>query len=97
MARLRKSMFLAGMLAGLGAALAPALSAAADLQAQPRNQAARCCGTCGCLQVAPVRHKELRSTYGIGFDPRNYDGTEPHYYFGPVRSYPRYWVSGDVR
>ena len=38
-------------------------------------------------------HRELRTTYGIGFDPRNYDTTEPHYYLGPMRAYPRYWVS----
>jgi hypothetical protein len=37
----------------------------------------------------------LETTYGIGFDPRNYDLTEPHHYFGPVRAYPRYWVAAD--
>jgi hypothetical protein len=34
----------------------------------------------------------LRSTYGSGFDPRNFDQTEPYYYFGRVRAYPQYWV-----
>jgi hypothetical protein len=33
----------------------------------------------------------LRSTYGIAFDPRNFDETQPYYYFGPVRAYPRFW------
>ncbi len=52
------------------------------------------CGPCGCLGVAYVYHRELRSTYGLGFDPRNYDTTRPHYYFGPVRAWPRYFVEG---
>jgi hypothetical protein len=52
------------------------------------------CGPCGCLGVAYVYHRELRSTYGLGFDPRNYDTTQPHYYFGPIRAYPRYFVEG---
>jgi hypothetical protein len=91
-------MLMAGMVAAASAAIPPALSVAADLQAlAPTRQAPQCCGTCGCLQVTHVWHRELRTTYGAGFDPRNYDTTEPHYYFGPVRSYPRYWVSGDVR
>ena len=41
-------------------------------------------GPCGCLHVSYVYHRELRTTYGTGFDPRNFDRTEPHYYFGPV-------------
>jgi len=40
---------------------------------------------CGPPVVAYVYHRDLRQTYGTGFDPRNYDETEPHYYFGPVR------------
>lgn len=52
------------------------------------------CGPCGCLGVAYVYHRELRSTYGLGFDPRNYDTTQPHYYFGRVRAWPRYFVEG---
>ncbi len=52
------------------------------------------CGPCGCLLVAYVHHRELRSTYGLGFDPRNYDTTEPHYYLGRVRAYPRYSIDG---
>ena len=51
------------------------------------------CGPCGCLHVDDVYHHELRSTYGLTFDPRNYDATEPYYYFGPLRAYPRYFVA----
>jgi hypothetical protein len=50
------------------------------------------CGCCGCLGVTYDYHRELRSTYGTHFDPRNYDQTEPHYYFGRVRTYPQYWT-----
>jgi len=49
-------------------------------------------GPCGCLHVSYVFHRELRSTYGLSFDPRNFDQTQPHYYFGGIRAYPRYWV-----
>jgi hypothetical protein len=49
-------------------------------------------GPCGCLRVSYVFHRELRSTYGLGFDPRNFDQTQPYYYFGALRAYPRYWV-----
>lgn len=52
------------------------------------------CGPCGCLRVFYTHHRELRSTYGLGFDPRNYDTTEPHYYFGRMHAYPRYLVDG---
>jgi hypothetical protein len=49
------------------------------------------CGPCGCLRVFYVRHRALESTYGVGYDPRNDDQTQPHYYFGRVRYYPRYF------
>jgi hypothetical protein len=52
------------------------------------------CGPCGCLEAGRVRHRSMETTYGTGFDPRNYNTTEPHFYFGPVRSYPRYFVDG---
>ena len=52
------------------------------------------CGPCGCLRVAYTYHPELRSTYGLDFDPRKYDTTEPHFYFGPVRAYREYYVDG---
>lgn len=50
------------------------------------------CGTCGCLTVRYVYHRELRSTYGASFDPRNYDTTEPQFYLGRVRAYPQYFA-----
>ncbi len=52
------------------------------------------CGPCGCLLITYGHHRELRSTYGLSFDPRNYDTTEPHYYLGRVRAYPRYSIYG---
>jgi len=73
----------AGLLAGS--------ARAADLGVPgPSVQAAEC-GPCGCVRVTYDYHRELESTYGLGFDPRNYDTTEPHYYLGPVRAWPRYW------
>jgi hypothetical protein len=50
------------------------------------------CGPCGCVSVVYVYHRELQSTYGLGYDPRNYDATQPRYYFGAIRAYPRYLV-----
>ena len=81
----------------LGVIVLAAPLSAADLSVQvgvpqSRNPATIYCGPCGCLQVAYVHHRELRSTYGLAFDPRNYDQTEPHFYFGPVKAYPRYFV-----
>lgn len=69
---------------------------AADLNIPPRASAGLLghCGPCGCLRATYVYHRSLESTYGAGFDPRNYDTTEPHYYFGPLRAYPRYFVEG---
>jgi hypothetical protein len=52
------------------------------------------CGPCGCLLVTYVYHRDLRSTYGLSYDPRNYDQTEPHFYLGRLRAYPRYSVDG---
>ena len=49
------------------------------------------CGGCGCTAVSYVRHRELRSTYGLRFDPRNFDQTAPYHYFGRMRTYARYW------
>jgi hypothetical protein len=50
------------------------------------------CGCCGCVNVTFEYHRELRTTFGTHVDPRNYDQTEPHYYFGRVRAYPQYWA-----
>jgi hypothetical protein len=92
-----RPVLLAGVLAAAGVTMAPSFAPAADLAvAAPMRHAARWCGPCGCLHVGYVRHRELRTTYGIAFDPRNYDTQEPHYYLGPVRAYPRYWVSAGV-
>ena len=52
------------------------------------------CGPCGCLVVTYVHHRAIGSTYGLGFDPRNYDQTEPHFYLTKVHAYPRYSVDG---
>lgn len=68
---------------------------AADLNIPPRAASAGPqCGPCGCQRVTYVYHRSLESTYGLNFDPRNYDQTEPHYYFGRLRAYPRYFVDG---
>ena len=79
------------------AAGVPVSSAVAADLAVPayRSAGAHWCGSCGCLHTSYVHHRELRSTYGIAMDPRNNDGTEPYYYFGPVRAYPRYWVAAE--
>lgn len=52
------------------------------------------CGPCGCLGVTYVYHRVLESTYGLNFDPRNYDTSEPHFYWGRMRAWPRYFVEG---
>jgi hypothetical protein len=76
----------------------PAIASAAERDLPRRVKAERYrpaelhCGCCGCLRVIYDYHRELRSTYGSHFDPRNYDQTEPHYYLGRVRAYPQYWT-----
>jgi hypothetical protein len=71
---------------------------AAELLAPTRERAGPVrgpdCGPCGCLGVTYVYHRELRSTYGLSYDPRNYDTTQPRYYFGRMHAYPRYFVDG---
>jgi hypothetical protein len=71
-----------GAVAGAGVPGVPASAVAAELLppvgAHVRYQhAAAWYGPCGCLHVTYVFHRELRSTYGVGFDPRNFDQTEP--------------------
>jgi hypothetical protein len=71
---------------------------AAELQLPPPahvRQVAEC-GPCGCVHVTYDYHRELRSTYGVSFDPRNFDQTQPYYYFGPVRAYPRFWCDANA-
>jgi hypothetical protein len=95
MSRLILSALALGAVAA--AAVAPTSAVAAELLppavAHVRHQhTAAWYGPCGCLHVSYVFHRELRSTYGLSFDPRNFDQTQPYYYFGALRPYPRYWV-----
>lgn len=90
------SALLAGMVVAAAVPAATVTAITAELLppavAHVRHRhAARCCGPCGCLHVSYVYHKELRSTYGLSFDPRNFDQTEPYYYYGPMRAYPTFW------
>ena len=87
-----------GTVSAAGMAAAPVSAVAAELLppavAHVRHQpTAAWYGHCGCLHVSYVFHRKLRYTYGLSFDPRNFDQTEPYYRFGPLRAYPRYWVS----
>jgi hypothetical protein len=72
------------------------LAKAADLPARVAPAAEAQCGPCGCLRVTYATHRELRSTYGAGFDPRNFDESTPYFYFGAMRRYPRYSVDGAI-
>jgi hypothetical protein len=89
-----RSMLVLAATAGMMIQALPSSAQAADLGVAPQAVAPASCPPCGCLTVSYVYHPELRSTYGTGFDPRNFDGTQPYYYFGPVRAYPRYFVDG---
>ena len=83
---------LVGVVATAGVLAGNSSADAAELLAQPMHRhAAFWCGPCGCLHVSYAYHRELRSTYGLNFDPRNFDQTQPYYFLGPVRAYPRYW------
>jgi len=87
-------VLLAGIFAVAGLAAESGSAAAADLPIPVKNvDAARWCGPCGCLHVTYNHHRELLATYGLRYDPRSYDTTEPHYFHGAVRAYPRYWVA----
>lgn len=68
--------------------------AATAVEAPAGVQTQADCGPCGCLEITQVYHPDIRSTYGLGYDPRNYDATQPHFYLGRVRAYPRYSVDG---
>ena len=95
MRRSRIAVAIAVAIAGL---VLPGLVRAAELPVRARIGHPRIhtlyCGPCGCLGVAYVYHREIRSTYGLGFDPRNYDTTQPHFYLGRMRAWPRYFVRG---
>jgi hypothetical protein len=89
-----------GMATAAGVLTVTSSAGATELQfpVTVRHQhAASWCGPCGCLHVSYDHHRELRSTYGVSFDPRNFDQTQPYYFLGPVRAYPRYWVEVDPR
>ena len=87
-----KPLIAAFVLAAAAGLLASHNAKAADLGVPaPAARAEAECGSCGCVQVTYDYHRELRSTYGLAFDPRNFDQTQPYYYFGPVRAYPRFW------
>jgi hypothetical protein len=92
-----KSAVVVAMVAAAAVRAAPISAAAAELLPPHvhHRYVASCCGLCGCLHASYVYHRELRSTYGLSFDPRNFDQTEPYYHFGALRAYPRYWVDSD--
>jgi hypothetical protein len=92
---MRKSLF--GLIALALVAGLSSQAAAAD-RVVPRRLAYRSYDDCRCGPpiAAYVYHRDLRQTYGSHFDPRNYDQTEPHYYFGPVRRYVRYYRPWEV-
>ena len=52
-------------------------------------------GRVAVMSLTPII-PQLETTYGVGFDPRNFDTTEPHYYYGPVRAWPHYWCENAV-
>jgi hypothetical protein len=94
------SAFVLGAVTAAAVPAAPVSAVAAELLppavAHVRHQhTAAWYGPCGCLHVSYVFHRELRSTYGLSFDPRNFDQTEPYYHFGRLRAYPRYWVEAE--
>jgi hypothetical protein len=88
---------MASLLSGLTAIVTLGLASsstasAAEIFLPERVAQANAVPDCRCpINRTFVYHRELRATYGTGFDPRNYDEAEPHFYFGPVRRYARYW------
>lgn len=95
MSMCRSTFALGGLIAALTLTASLPLRAA-ELAVHAHHGVVRAadCGPCGCLTVRYVYHRYVGSTYGAGFDPRDYDTTEPHFYLGPVRAYPRYFVNG---
>jgi hypothetical protein len=96
-----KAMILALVVGMAAVSTMPNSAVAAELEAPSsvhlrHHHAASWCGPCGCLHVSYDYHRELRSTYGLSFDPRNFDQTQPYYVLGPVRAYPRYWCDADL-
>jgi len=90
------AVLLAGVFTAAGLTTGSSVAIAADLPVLVKSaRAARWCGPCGCLHVTYNYHRELLATYGINYDPRSFDTTEPHYFHGAVRRYPRYWVAAN--
>jgi hypothetical protein len=76
----------------LGVIVAAPSGNAADLPSRHLTAevpARRLDGICPCYTYT-VRHRVMLSTYGAGFDPNNYDMTEPHYFLGPFKTFRRY-------
>jgi len=90
----RTLLALGGLVGAIVLASPYSLGAAELLAPVQAARAYRDCGPCGCMSVAYVHHRDMQSTYGLGFDPRNYDQTVPHFYFGRMHAYPRYFVEG---
>jgi|HubBroStandDraft_4_1064222.scaffolds.fasta_scaffold12028_3 hypothetical protein len=90
----RKMIALGGIVSAIILAPPNLLAAAELLSPAQAARAYQDCGPCGCMSVTYVHHRDMQSTYGLGFDPRNYDQTEPHFYFGRMHAYPRYFVDG---
>jgi hypothetical protein len=75
---------------------------AADYAVQPRQDRSAgrilqidrgpnpyCGPRCGCPIAVHVRHRSLERAYSYTLDPRTKDDN-PHYYYGPNRTYVRY-------
>jgi len=91
--RLGMAMLFGTAVAAFAVVSAPAIAADMAVKAASSEVGGQC-GPCGCLHVSYDYHREVESTYGLNFDPRNYDQTEPHFYLGRVRAYPQYWIDG---
>jgi hypothetical protein len=99
MSKPMKSAFVVGIVIAAAGVLVSIPAVAADLSVpgaarQARYEAAPC-GRCGCLRVSWERHRVVESTYGLDYDPRNFDQTEPYFYLGRMRAYPQFWVEAD--
>lgn len=85
------ALIVLGVMAVIASAFGAELALPAGAQLRHRHLAPAC-RPCGCLHVSFVYHRDLRTTYGTGFDPRNFDQAQPYFYPGRVYAYPRYWV-----
>src|ERR1700689_2711694 len=89
------------IIAAVAGMLFSAPAVAADYSVAPIRHARAplanpyCGPCCGCPVVAFARHRELEMGYPLRFDPRVLD--EPHYYYGPVRTYTRFGRFADYQ